>query len=319
MNKLTVREKIILCVFAAVIVIYGSVNLIYTPLGNKISALKDEKTALKTTLTDKSETDKHLKQLNSDNEDLVKQISEIKKSETAKTLTKEEFLVFLSDAANKDGAQVIKFNDLGTECENGVWKETFDFEIRGTFKSINAVCNRIDLMGIRYSVGSMSLRQDKEYPYLQRKFDSFSNLEWYDDPIKPKEETEEAPVDETIPELPMTIEPLPEFPSVPLEPNPQIPQQQPQREPVQPEPTPEPTPTPPNTNNGNINDRLNELLKPTAYKSSGYKVVLLTNSNETYDNGEIMTLSVTLQLIMYQEPIPGASVVITEDKDNAVL
>jgi len=209
---------------------------------------------------------------------------------------------------------------LGLESDNGVWKATFDFRIRGTLKSINSVCKRIDMMGIRYSVGSMSLRQNEQYPYLERNFDKFSNLGWYKDPIAPKEdETAETPSKDND-----IIEPvIPETSK--------IPEVIPEPTPTQPTPTPTPTPVPeptPNTDNGNITDRLNDLLGLISYRTSKYEVRFLTNtanyeSSFSYDenNGDIMTLTVTIQLEMYEQPIAGSSIIITEEgeNNNAVL
>ena len=312
---MTVRERLILCVIAVIIGVFGCVKLVWQPMKGKIIAMKDEKAELKLTLTDKSPLEQKRKQLHSDNEALVKQISEIKGTDTAKTLTKEEFLVFISDAAKKSNAEVIKFNDLGMKNENGVWKTTFDFRIRGTLANINAVCCRIDMTGIRYSIGSMSLRQNEQYPYLERSFDRFSNLEWYADPIKPKENEPEDMQDEEIvlppqetinPEIPILPESIPK----PI---------------LMPEPTPTPTP---NTDNGNITDRLNELLELMNCSASKYKIRFLSNSvslepsfSTDRNDGDIMTLTITLQLVMYEKPIAGSSIIITEEgeNDNAIL
>ena len=317
--KMSVRDRLILCIVAVVIGAFGYVKLVWQPMNDKIIEMKNEKSDLKLTLTDKSPLEQKRKQLHNDNEALVKQIFEIKGADTAKALTKEEFLVFISDAAKKSNADIIKFNDLGMENENGIWKTTFDFCIRGTLKNINAVCERIDMTGLRYSIGSMSLRQNEQYPYLERSFDHFSNLEWYADPIQPKENGQEDIQDEEfillpegtiIPEIPI----LPEFTPEPM-----------------PESTPDYGPTPgpiPDTDNGNITDRLNELLEFMNYSTSKYEIRFLNNNISLEpsfsigeNDGDIMTLTITLQLVMYEKPIAGSSIIITEEgeHDNAIL
>ena len=322
MKKKTIRDRLILCIIAVAIGVFGCVKLVWQPMNSKIVNMKNEKSELKLTLTDKSPLDQKLKQLHSDNESLVNQISEIKIVDSAKTLTKEEFLVFLSDAASKSNAEIIKFNDLGIENENGVWKTTFDFQIRGTFKNINAVCERIDITGIRYSIGSMSLRQNEQYPYLERNFDSFSNLEWYTDPVKPKEDVQVDTEEEEniLPPNEIAPDKEPTFP-------------EPVPEPTMPSPTPPPTtentPEPtPDTDNGNITDRLNDLLELTNYSASKYEIKFLTNTVSlepsfllNTSDGDVMTLTITLQLVMFEEPIAGSSIIITEEgeTDNAIL
>lgn len=319
--KLTVRDRLILCVVAILIGVFGCAKLIWQPLSSKIIAMKNERAELKLTLTDKSPLEQTLKQLHIDNESLTKQISKIKGADTAKTLTKEEFLVFISNAAQKNDAEIIRFNDLGMENQNGVWKATFDFQIRGTLSNINTICEKIDMTGIRYSIGSMSLRQNEKYPYLERSFDQFSNLEWYIDPVKPKEDSQDiTPNEESL------ILPHEEItPTIPVSPD--------VLEESIPDSTPTPSPTPtlppmPDTDNGDITDRLNELLELTNYSTPAYKFMFLSDSinfepsfSVDNDNDDVMTIAITLQLIMYEKPIVGASIIITEEgeSDNAIL
>lgn len=76
MNKLTIRDRLILCIIAVAIGVFGCVKLVWQPMNSKIVNMKNEKSELKLTLTDKSPLDQKLKQLHSDNESLVKHMFE---------------------------------------------------------------------------------------------------------------------------------------------------------------------------------------------------------------------------------------------------
>ena len=175
------------------------------------------------------------------------------------------------------------------------------------------MCGAIDNTGVKYSVGGMSLRQNSNYSYLERFFDTNSKLEWYKDETPlPEEETNENTPDETpesydesMVSSPMTeyIDEIPEF---------EMPKEKPE---LIPEALPTPTPIPEELQEESITDRLNRLLDIFAHNimKGNYKFVFLTNGSETGDetdlstggnttSNEVMKLNITIEFIMYTNP-----------------
>lgn len=304
MNKLSIRDKCILLALMLGIVTYLGYNFLWIPTNAKIAELRLQEQDLKGKIGDQTPLEKKIKELESENSKLASNIDSYRETQGGKSLNKEDFLVYLGQKCGENNTELIKFNNLGATDEgNGVWKTQFDFELRGTLSGINKVCEAIDNIGIRYSVGGMSLRQNDNFSYLTRFFDGISKLEWYKDETPEKEE---APADETMPEdnfvfpdefynvpnqQPQEAAPIPEIPQTPT----------PTPEPQQPQ-TPEPTPEP---KDENITDRLNKLLELSAVSNGKYKITLLTN-NSTYSEGlsssDVMRLSITVQFIMYSDP-----------------
>jgi hypothetical protein len=242
----------------------------------------------------------------------------IKSEEAYKTATSEEFLVFLGNSAEKNGVKVTGFSDLGNKYENGLYKSYYDVELSGMPLAVNRAINELNTMGIKYSVGSFSFRQDKEYDYLKRFFDTMTGLSWYKEP---EEEKEEPPVNETekenepqedeVPlEKPLDEKPIQEKPK---EENNVVQKNEPVQGIV----------IEPGKNQGtvlpedkNIEDRLNELLKTGMFNPT-YRVMPLTNTiAETDILSSEMRLSFTVCLIMFNEPSEETSFInITETED----
>ena len=242
----------------------------------------------------------------------------IKSEEAYKTATSEEFLVFLGNSAEKNGVKVTGFSDLGTKYENGLYKSYYDVELSVMPLAVNRAIKELNTMGIKYSVGSFSFRQDKEYDYLKRFFDTMTGLSWYKEP---EEEKEEPPVDETEKEneqqaVEAPIEkPLNEKPTQekPKEENNVVQKNEPiQGIVIEPEKN-QGTVLP---EDKNIEDRLNELLKTGLFNNT-YRVMPLTNTiDETDILSSEMRLSFTVCLIMFNEPSDETSFInITETED----
>ncbi len=87
--------------------------------------------------------------------------------------------MYLGKKTTSSGVKLLTFNDFGTEEKGGIYKAKFDFELQGSAASINSILSAIDQMGVKYSVASLSFRQDKDYDYLKRFFDSTTKLPWY--------------------------------------------------------------------------------------------------------------------------------------------
>lgn len=241
----------------------------------------------------------------------------IKSEEAYKTATSEEFLVFLGNSAEKNGVKVTGFSDLGTKYENGLYKSYYDVELSGMPLAVNRAIKELNTMGIKYSVGSFSFRQDKEYDYLKRFFDTMTGLSWYKEP---EEEKEEPPVDETEKENEQQAgeapieKPLNEKPTQEKPKEDNVVQK---NEPIQ------GIVIEPEKNQGtvlpedkNIEDRLNELLKTGLFNNT-YRVMPLTNTiDETDILSSEMRLSFTVCLIMFNEPSDETSFInITETED----
>lgn len=296
MSKLSLRDKIILLVVAVALVIYGGYNFLYTPTNASIDSLNEQITTLKGQIGDTTPLDAKLKEFETQSSDVLKKINEIKSSEGTKSLNKQDFLVFLGNECSKNSVELVKFNDFGVKEEtNGVWKMQLDFELRGSMTNLNKICENINKIGVKYSVGGMSLRQNNNYPYLARFFDDISKLEWYKDPTEPKTE------DKILEELPPLINEFPPKIDFPQFIPPDTPIEMPIPTPV---PTPDVLPTPtPEQKDENITDRIDKLLELTSH-TPNYRVMLLNNN----DISDIMRLNITVEFIMYADPKMGGSI-----------
>lgn len=269
--------------------IYAGYNYIYIPTKNAISQTDNQIGLLKGQVGDTTPLDEKLKQLNTQKANQLNRITEIKKLQKGKTINKQEFLMFLGEECTRNTMELINFNDLGViQDENEVCKVQFDFELRGNMSELNKFCDDLNSLGVKYSVGGLSLRQNENYPYLIRFFDDVSKLEWYKDPTPPKQE--EVSSETPLPGIPL-IPPV--YPNI-IEP------QSPTIQPAPPqEITPSPTPTP-EPEDKDITDRLNKLLE-LSNKSTNYRIVFLSNSL----SGDEMRLNITIEFIMYEDPKNG--------------
>jgi len=293
MNIITLRDKVILLAVALAIAVYGGYNLLWLPANENIAKLTQQEAELKSQIGDQTLLSDKIKSLENENNSLVKNITDFKSTQSTKTLDKQDFLVFLGNECDGNSVELIKFNDLScSEQADGVWKAQFDFELRGTLMGLNNVCMGIENTGVKYSVGGMSLRQNSNFAYLTRFFDSISKLEWYKDETPSPENIPEEIVGEPN-EVAPSISENPLF--VPVQPQIEMPQ-------TNQVPTPEISPTP-KPKDENITDRLDKLLELTANKLN-YRVMLLTNTNnfESSNTVEQMRLNITVEFIMYGNP-----------------
>jgi len=320
--KLGTRDKIIIAIFGAVLFFFAAYKLVWTPVGGKITALQEEKEQVKALSADITPLIEQKQKLKNEEKGLKNSVDNIKESSGGITTTNEEFLVFLGENTKKYNVQLIGFNDLGLEEHDGVYTETFNFELRGSAYNINRILSEIEYLGIRTSYGSVSFRQNERYDYLKRYFDDMTELPWYTEPEeKPEDENkeEETPEEEEIIDIPeITPEYVPSAPAITI-PEPYYQPSQPQIQvPAEPEPPKQ------GEKDKTINDRLNRLLEQTS-SNGKYKVVFLTNTYDDYtddkyfDNGEYeededmfglfprsygreMRLAVTVRFIMFNEP-----------------
>lgn len=295
--KMTMRDRIIVLMLLLSVVICGGYQTLWMPANAKIAALEKSKAEVQGLTADISPLLKQSEAMNQEKERLQKSVDDIK-MESGKTLTKEEFLLYLGKCTTENGIKLVGFNDLGTEESNGIYKAKFDFQLQGSAVNINNTLSNIDSMGVKYSVGSMSYRQLADYDYLRRFFDNKTDLPWYKEPEK-KEEQQEQP-SEVLPSDETVIPSQPLFPEV----FPSIPETTPN---TQPTPSPEiSTPTPSEEpEDKNINDRLDKLLEQTSF-SGTYKMIFLTNiqSLETPETliSDDMRLAVTICFLMFEKP-----------------
>ncbi len=319
--KLTVRDKIIVLVLALCGVIYCFYNYVFVPLEGRVGELNKAKAEVEGFASDITPLLEQSKTLETDRNRLRISVDNVRTLASGYTATNEEFLLFLGEKTEANKVAVTGFNELGIENKSGVYKTYFDFELRGNTVDINKVLEDIENMGIKYSIGSVSFRQDETYDYLKRFYDDMTTLQWYKEPEEDEEEAKaqsKEPAKEQAEEPPKT--------STYTEPNRgtssggdtiTVPEQAPVQTPVL-NPTPTPTPEsekPEEKPDENINDRLDDLLKETAYSSQKYSFNYLVNQNKGYSisflandkqveykSGQDMRLAVTVCLIMFNEP-----------------
>ena len=328
---LTTRDKVIICVLAFAICIYGAYKLVWIPTGTQIAQLEEKKVSVEGLAGDISPLLEKSDKLKKEERELKESVENIKKLSGGMTTTNEEFLVFLGNSAKENGVNVTGFDDLGTTNDGGIYKAVFDFELKGKSSDINMVLEDIHNIGIKCSFGSVSYRQNEQHDYLKRFFDDLSELPWYQEP----EEEEKTPEPEKIPDeglnelLPEPeISDAPDTPALMPVPTPDMQTPPPTSTPV-PEPDiPEQSPSEPETSEEDppktIEDRLNDLLENTASFKKPYEIVFLTNkqgeSDVSYKEGQDMRLAVTVCFIMYQEPSMSTSFLSQMESDaNGIL
>ena len=316
--KIKFRDKAIGVVLVLALSTAAVFNYIVFPANDNVKQLSKKKDEAARLVSDIEPLIEDFEDKKAERTNAEEKYEIIKSEEAYKTATSEEFLVFLGNSAEKNGVKVTGFSDLGTKYENGLYKSYYDVELSGMPLAVNRAIKELNTMGIKYSVGSFSFRQDKEYDYLKRFFDTMTGLSWYKEP---EEEKEEPPVDETEKEneqqaVDVPIEkPLYEKPTQekPKEENNVVQKNEPiQGIVIEPE-----------NNQGavlpedkNIEDRLNELLRTGLFNNT-YRVMPLTNTiAETDILSSDMRLSFTVCFIMFNEPSDETSFInITETED----
>lgn len=325
--KLRFRDKAICILLLCSIVTYLVFSNIVIPANKKVEKLKEKREKVAALMTDikpllEEKAEKEKKRDNAE-----KKYNEIKNNAAYKTATSEEFLVYLGRSAEANGVKVTGFSDLGSKNENGIYRSFYDMELSGSAFAVGRVVRDFDLMGITYSVGSISMRQDKEYDYLKRFFDTMSNLKWYNEPEEnAKKEDEKTESDASSADKPTTaLPPAPQQKSDNPSPKTEENKQTEKNENVESKPDAADNPDDiegfvlPET--GSIEERLNELLKINSFAS--YRPVPIAGiasvSNDT--SSEEIRLSLTICLIMFNEPSPETSFLAEQESEenNEVL
>ena len=307
----TLRDKFILLVLAFALLAYGGYKALWIPATEKIALLEQNKSEVEGQSGDITPLEEKSEKLRSEEKKLKDSVDNIKKLSGGLTTTNEEFLVFLGKSADENNVAVSGFTDLGTTDTDGIYRSTFDFELKGSGADINKVLEDINNIGIKCSYGSVSFRQNEKYDYLKRFFDDLSDLPWYKEPEK-----EDAANDaEIIPEIKLPEITIPDYiPDYDLSPLPDEPSVLPQpSEPPATEETPKDEPK-------SIEERLNDLLEQTSVKNMPYRITFLANTGDSYKSVQNMRLSVTVCFIMYNEPSRETSFLNnTESGDDAIL
>lgn len=307
----TLRDKFILLVLAFALLAYGGYKALWIPATEKIALLEQNKSEVEGQSGDITPLEEKSEKLRSEEKKLKDSVDNIKKLSGGLTTTNEEFLVFLGKSAEENNVAVSAFTDLGTADTDGIYRSTFDFELKGSGADINKVLEDINNIGIKCSYGSVSFRQNEKYDYLKRFFDDLSDLPWYKEPEK-----EDAANDaEIIPEIKLPEITIPDYiPDYDLSPLPDEPSVLPQpSEPPATEETPKDEPK-------SIEERLNDLLEQTSVKNMPYRITFLANTGDSYKSVQNMRLSVTVCFIMYNEPSRETSFLNnTESGDDAIL
>lgn len=301
---LTMRDKIIMLVFAFVLCAYGAYRFLWVPAGEKIVQLEEKKLSVEGLAGDISPLIEKSDKLRQEEKKLKESVENIKSFSGGLTTTNEEFLVFLGNSTKENNVVVTGFNDLGMTNDGGIYKAVFDFELKGSSTDINKVLEDIVNIGIKCSFGSVSYRQNEQYDYLKRFFDDLSDLPWYKEPENDENQEPEL----IIPDIDIS-DFLPDFDIPDWSDIPDVvPEEPKQQEPAQ--EMPQEPEIPDNNEPKSIEDRLNDLLENTYSANKPYRVMFLANnqgSGVSYKEGQDMRLSVTVCFIMYNEPSMSTS------------
>ena len=317
--KLSMKGKFIVAIVLSLIVAFGEYKLINQNLAKRITGLKTEKQEAKSLLSDITPLLTQSKDLKKTEEGLLDRADNIRSELSGYTIDNEEFLVFIGDETRRNNVKLTDYKNLGTDEQNGVYRMAVDFTLKGTTRNINSVLTALDNTGIKYSVGSVSFRQNEDYDYLMRFFDTLTGLSWYKEPEEDKKKNVEKEQDTKPEEETKTSdEPVIRY----IEPEPYVipkeretPKQTPEPEPKTPE-VKEPEPKEPDS----IDKRLDKLLEKTSYTPKKNGLVLLANENTEYFEEREMKMSVTVCFIMFQKPSKETSfLTYTEAEENGVL
>lgn len=326
--KVTPRDKVLLFVLLLCGGLSCFYNYVFAPLEERVDTLQTVKVDIQGFASDVAPLLDQAKKLKEEKDRLKTGVENIRTLAQDSTATNEEFLLFLGEKTAENQVAVTGFNELGTEHENGIYKTYFDFELKGNTVDINKVLEDIDNMGIKYSVGSYSFRQDETFDYLKRFYDDMTKFPWYKEPEE--SETKTSQPQSSQPDATTTTQPdtkQEQTEAVPAPTPSPTPTPKPTPEPtLEPELTPVPTPEPElkptpvpgkpaeevpdmapeppaEEKEADINDRLQDLLEQTSYRDSGYHVTLLAGTKKAeYKAGQKMRLAVTVCLVMFREP-----------------
>ncbi len=314
--KLKFIHKAIAVIMACICVMYLCFNYIVLPANKKVDALNIQKEKLEAKSSDIKPLLDQKAELEERREMNLEEYESIRFDKASNTATSEEFLVFLGGVAEKNNTKVTGFSDLGTEPEDdGLYKAYYDIELSGTPFDIARTVQALNDMKIKYSVGSMSYRQDKEYDYLKRFFDTETDLPWYTEPEEEenKEEIENTEIPENITDDNTNNNPTENIPQGTIT---QPPASNPPAVEKNEDVTGE-TETPnrnegiviPDEDDKTIEDRLNDLLNISVRNNMAVRVIPLNNvvyqEPLLYSNN--MRLSFTICLTMFNEPSPDTS------------
>lgn len=322
--KIKFRDKVIAVLLLTVFVIYAVFNYVVFPANKEVDKLKEKKEKVEAKQSDIEPLLKETEEKLLQKDKVYEKYDLIKFAEASKTATSEEFLVYIGQSAETNNVKVTGFSDLGNSFEDGIYRACYDIELSGTPFAITHVIQDLDKMGIECSVGSVSFRQDKEYDYLKRFFDTETNLNWY---TEPEEEEEPENKEDALAQQPTEQQPIPQAPAEPINP--------PQTESVKPKPEKNETihknekveaeTVEPGGQQGivipddeSIEDRLDELLKLSSFNPY-YRIMPLTNTTVITENPYTneMRLSFTVCLIMFNEPSPETSFISPPESEES--
>ena len=110
---LTMRDKIIMLVFAFILCAYGAYRFLWIPAGEKIVQLEEKKLSVEGLAGDISPLIEKSDKLRQEEKKLKESVENIKNFSGGLTTTNEEFLVFLGNSTKENNVVVTGFNDLG--------------------------------------------------------------------------------------------------------------------------------------------------------------------------------------------------------------
>ena len=308
--KITQRDKLFVILIISILCFWCEYKVVLSPIQKNIAELTVKKDEAKSLLTDTTPLEKKADKVKERKNKLFDRIEDIKSTYSEKTIKKEDFLVFIGNSTVRNNVKVTKYNNLGIGEENGVYKMIVDMELKGDAKNINNVLTEIDKLGIKYSIGSFSFRQNEEYDYLKRFYDNYTELPWYKEPEKEEKEVkeDEAENDEDIPDsendkdsAETTVPQQQQLPPEPIEQPPisELPKEEPK----------------------SIEQRLDDLLELTVAKKGvgNNRLILLGKKENAYGNGLEMRLAFTICIVMFDEQSGGNAAVYNTENSNGIL
>lgn len=174
-----IREKAICCVFIIVVLAGMLYQLCWNNIYTRIVTQSETASKINEDVADLTAVEDSRNRLKETAQQLRSDISEKQNSYTGNGITKEEFMVYFNNTTSAYNLKVMSFAYQGGEQLDSVTKMKYAAEVRGSMDNLNNLVQSFDQMGIKYSVGDISLRQDGTYGYLKRYYDTISDFSWY--------------------------------------------------------------------------------------------------------------------------------------------
>lgn len=188
MAPLSDRDKALLAIILVVAILSGVWYLAITPIREATAAVNNEIATVEGKVDNIDSLNQRISNLTTSDMKLSEKLK-AQATSNSRTINKQEFVLFLTNKCKDNQVELTRFDDLGTVNDGkGVWRSTYDFQVRASHADILKICSEIDALGIDYNVTSISLRQNLQLSWTERASDNSTRLPWYIDSEKSKEE-----------------------------------------------------------------------------------------------------------------------------------